>query len=192
MNKLSLEIKTLKRFWIIQQIGTSLIFLMFYLFLKINIGKILIPILTYQDYLNIGLILPVLNTTRGILIYVIAFSFVTMGVVFLYDSLAKWCFKLTEYLAYVNIVFFSAFTVAGIFFTRAIFNERGGVLVHDLNVYIIIIDVLLLAFGCIMVYTNISSIKLVLSITTNKVDKSTQNIEEIQNLKTDKDINELL
>jgi len=190
MNKLSTEIKTLKRFWIIQQIGTTLIFLMFFLFLKINIGKILLPILTYQDYLNIDLILPVLNSTRKLLIYVIAFSFITMGVVFLYDSMVKFYFKLTEYLAYINIVFFSAFTVSGIFFTRALFNERGGVLVRDLNIYIIIIDVLLLAFGCIMVYTNISSIKLILSITNNKVDKSTQNQIEQNNFEINNNINE--
>lgn len=192
MNKLSLEIKTLKRFWIIQQIGTSLIFLLLYLFLKINIGKILIPILTYQDYLNVDLILPVLNLSRSLLIYVIAFSFVTMGVVFLYDSMVRWCFKLTEYIAYINITFFSAFTVAGIFFSRSLFNDRGGVLVHDLNTYIIVFDILILVFGCIMVYTNVSSIKLVLSITNNKVDKSVQDITEDKNLETDKDINELL
>ncbi len=192
MNKLSTEIKTLKRYWITQQIGTSLIFLMFYLFLKINIGKILLPILTYQDYLNVDLILPVLNSARSQLIFVIAFSFIAMGVVFVYDSMGKWSFKLTEYIAYLNIVFFSAFAVAGIFFSRALFNERGGVLVHDLNIYIIIIDVLLLAFGCIMVYTNISSIKLVLSITGNKNNKHNIETEEIKDLETDKDINELL
>jgi hypothetical protein len=191
MNNLSIEIKNLKRYWIIQQIGTSLVFLFIFLFLKINIGKILLPILTYQDYLNIDLILPVLNSVRKLSLYVVSFSFVTMGVIFLFDSYTRWCYKLTEYLAYINITFFSAFTVAGVFFSRSLFNERGAALVHGLNTYILIFDILILVFGGIMIFTNVSSVKLILAINGKKTIEKRSDDKEIEVSKKDNDINEL-
>lgn len=183
MNKLSPEVKKIKKLWITLQITTSLFFLLLFVIIQLNIGKIYIPILTYQDYLNIGLILPVLEAFRSMTIYVVAYFFITVGLVFLYDLEERWVFKLNEYMTYLNITFFTTFTVAGIFFSRAFFNPSRGAIIPNLNTFVVIFDIFILIFGFTMIYSNILTLKQIFilfnkrknDILTSSINKEKEN-----------------